>query len=81
MNKLQKITRQVPEKIAQIYQKMSQIEQELIQFKLTETISLELEKRRQKAIIKLSKIMDQASDEAEANGLNPEILEKILANE
>ena len=46
--------------------------------KLTETIELELEKYRQKAAARLSTIMDQASDEAEANGLTPDILASIL---
>jgi methionine aminopeptidase len=39
---------------------------------------LELEKYRQKAGAILSTIMDQASDEAEANGLTLDILASIL---
>jgi hypothetical protein len=81
MNQLQEITIKVPVEIAQVYQNMPQLEQEEIQLKVNETISFELAKRRQKAIAKLSQIMDQASDEAETNGLNPEILEEILADE
>ncbi|MCA2643824.1 MULTISPECIES: hypothetical protein [unclassified Microcystis] len=46
--------------------------------KLTETIQLELEKYRQKAAARLSTIMDQATDEAEANGFTPDILASIL---
>jgi hypothetical protein len=37
-----------------------------------------LEKYRQKAGARLSTIMDRSSDEAEANGLNPDILASIL---
>ncbi len=81
MNNLQEIPIKVPAEIAQIYQKITRIEQEQIQLKINKTIGLELEKIRQKAINKLSMIMDKASEEAEANGLTPEILEEILADE
>jgi hypothetical protein len=37
-----------------------------------------LHQYRQKAVARLSTIMDQASDEAEANGLTPDILASIL---
>ncbi|CAD5970452.1 hypothetical protein NO976_03904 [Planktothrix agardhii] len=42
--------------------------------------NLEIEKikRKAKASDNLSKLMDQASEEAQARGLTPEILEKIL---
>lgn len=78
---LPEITIKVAPEIANLYQKMSLNEQIEIQSKLTETLNLELEKRRQKAIIKLSEMMDQASEKAEENGLTPEILEEILAGE
>lgn len=53
---------------------------EFVEF-LKEKEQTNLGKKREKAIAKLSIIMDQASDEAEANGLTPEILEEILADE
>lgn len=81
MDILPEIKIKLTPEIANLYQKMSLNEQIEIQSKLTETLNLELEKRRQKAITKLSEIMDQASDEAEANGLTPEILAEILAGE
>ncbi len=81
MTVLPEIKIKVAPEIANLYQKMSLNEQIEIQLKLTETLNFELEKRRQKAIAKLSEIMDKASDEAEANGLTPEILEEILAGE
>lgn len=81
MNTSQEISIKVNQEIAQVYQKMSQFEQEEIQSKFMQVLSLELEKKRQKAIAQLSEIMDKASDEAQANGLTPEILEEILAGE
>ncbi|MEL0591959.1 hypothetical protein [Planktothrix agardhii] len=49
--------------------------------KISENMTnLEIEKikRKAKASDNLSKLMDQASEEAQARGLTPEILEKIL---
>jgi hypothetical protein len=40
-----------------------------------------LENKRRDAVKKLSILMDKASEEAKANGLTPEILEEILADE
>ncbi|GCA78504.1 hypothetical protein MiTs_00486 [Microcystis aeruginosa NIES-2521] len=78
MNSKTEITIQVPLEIARYYAKIKPNDRGNIENKLTETIQLELEKYRQKAAARLSTIMDQASDEAEANGLTPDILASIL---
>jgi hypothetical protein len=78
MNSKTEITIQVPLEIARYYAKIKPNDRANIENKLTETIQLELEKYRQKAAARLSIIMDQASDEAEANGLTPDILASIL---
>ncbi|MCZ8039634.1 MAG: hypothetical protein GPI90_01740 [Microcystis aeruginosa K13-05] len=78
MNSKTEITIQVPLEIARYYAKIKPNDRGNIENKLTETIQLELEKYRQKAVARLSPIMDQASDEAEAKGLTPDILASIL---
>jgi hypothetical protein len=78
MNSKTEITIQVPLEIARYYAKIKPNDRGNIENKLTETIQLELEKYRQKAGAILSTIMDQASDEAEANGLTLDILASIL---
>jgi L-lactate utilization protein LutB len=78
MNSKTEITIQVPLEIARYYAKIQPNDRGNIENKLTETIQLELEKYRQKAAARLSTIMDQASDEAEANGFTPDILASIL---
>jgi hypothetical protein len=78
MNIKTEITIQVPLEIAKSYAKINPDDRANIENKLTETIQLELEKYRQKAGARLSTIMDQASDEAEANGLTQDILASIL---
>ena len=78
MNITTKITIQVPLEIAKSYAKINPNDRVNIENKLTETIQLELEKYRQKAGARLSIIMDQASDQAEAKGLTPDILASIL---
>ncbi len=81
MPNLEQITIKVSSEIAQLYRQFSKEEQEEIEKKINKVLALELEKRRQKAIQELSNLMDKASEEAEANGLTPEILEEILADE
>lgn len=52
--------------------------------KISENMTnLEIEKikKKAKASDNLSKLMDQASEEAQANGLTPEILEEILSED
>ena len=78
MNSKTEITIQVPLEIAKYYAKINPNDRANIENKLAETIQLELEKYRQKAGAILSTIMDQASDEAEANGLTLDILASIL---
>ncbi|MFM2378505.1 MAG: hypothetical protein RLZZ143_1083 [Cyanobacteriota bacterium] len=78
MNSKTEITIQFPLEIARYYAKIKPNDRGNIEKKLTETIQLELEKYRQKAAARLSPIMDQASDEAEAKGLTTGILASIL---
>ncbi|WP_228009568.1 hypothetical protein [Microcystis aeruginosa] len=78
MNSKTEITIQVPLEIARYYAKINPNDRANLENKITATIQLELEKYRQKAGARLSTIMDQASDEAEANGLTPDILASIL---
>lgn len=76
----EEITIKVSPELAQAYRQASQETQEQIGLKVNAVLSLELENRRKEAVKKLSILMDKASEEAQANGLTPEILEEILAN-
>ncbi|MFM6131359.1 MAG: hypothetical protein ACKPBV_22005 [Sphaerospermopsis kisseleviana] len=78
MNIKTEITIQVPLEIAKFYANINPDDRANIENKLTETIQLELEKYRKKAGATLSITMDRASDEAEAQGLTPDILLSIL---
>ncbi|MBE9141712.1 hypothetical protein [Planktothrix mougeotii] len=50
--------------------------------KISENMTnLKIEKIKKKASDNLSRLMNQASEEAQANGLTPEILEKILSED
>jgi hypothetical protein len=77
MNNLQKITIQVPEDIAQVYNQASEIEkQEIItriSFFLKPTTT-----NKQQAIKKLRQTMTEIGNKAITRGLTPEILEDIL---
>lgn len=73
------ITIKLSAETALLYQNISEVEKQKIQLKIGEILNEELEKRRQTACTKLSELMDKASDEAQKNGLTPEILESILA--
>ena len=81
MINLEEITIIVPSDIACAYRQASQQEQEQIQTKIKVMMSLELEEKRKEAAKRLSILMDKASEEAQANGLTPEILQEILADE
>lgn len=81
MINLEEITIKVSPELAKIYRKASTETQEEIQEKINNLLIIELENKRQEAVKRLSIVMDKASEEAQANGLTPEILEEILADE
>ena len=81
MINLEEITIKVSPELAKIYRQASTETQAQIQAKINNILSIELENKRQEAVKKLSIVMDKASEEAQANGLNLEILEEILADE
>ncbi|MDJ0581407.1 hypothetical protein [Crocosphaera sp.] len=81
MINLEEITIKVSPELAKIYRQASTETQAQIQAKINNILSIELENKRQEAVKKLSIVMDKASEEAQANGLTPEILEEILADE
>jgi hypothetical protein len=89
MNQLQEITIKVPQNIAEAYNQANDIKKQEIINKITFALlpitihkeNEELEKRRQEVSAKLSVIMDKASDEAQNNGLTPEVLESILTED
>ncbi|MGK7887570.1 MAG: hypothetical protein AB4057_23440 [Crocosphaera sp.] len=81
MINLEEITIKVSPELAKIYRQASTETQAQIQAKINNILSIELENQRQEAVKKLSIVMDKASEEAQANGLTPEILEEILADE
>ena len=66
---------QVDEDIAEQFSKISPEQRKRIESLFTLLVQQELKK------ISLMQIMDDISDEAERNGLTPEILESILADE
>jgi hypothetical protein len=66
---------QIDEDTAKKYNKISSGQRKRIESLLTLLVQQELKK------ISLMQIMDDISDEAERNGLTPEILESILADD
>jgi hypothetical protein len=79
MIKLEEITLKVSSEIAQAYRQASQEELEQIQLKITALLQAQMMSSYQEKLQKFRETMNQASDEAQAKGLTPEILEKILA--
>ncbi|MBD2483491.1 hypothetical protein [Planktothrix sp. FACHB-1365] len=75
---MKNITIKLSPEIALKYQQISDQDKENIEKQIENMIDLEIEKIKKKASDNLSKLMDQASEEAQANGLTPEILEEIL---
>jgi len=69
------ISIQVDENIAREYNKINPKQRKRIEYLFTLLVQQELKK------ISLMQIMDDISDEAERNGLTPEILESILADD
>lgn len=78
---MKNITIKLSPEIALKYQQISDQDKENIEKQIENMIDLEIEKIKKKASDNLSKLMDQASEEAQANGLTPEILEEILSED
>jgi hypothetical protein len=81
MNTVEEIIIKVPSNIAAAYRRITKEEQEQIQLKLALFIESNLLNDRKEAIQKLRNTMDEVSKEAQAKGLNPEILESILQDD
>jgi hypothetical protein len=79
MINLEEITLKVSSEIAQAYRQASQEELEQIQLKITALLQAQMMSSHQEKLKKFRETMDQASNEAQAKGLTPEILEEILA--
>ncbi|GBF79990.1 hypothetical protein [Aphanothece sacrum] len=79
MIKQEEITIKVSSEIAQIYRQASQEEQEQLQLKISALLQLQIMESRQQKLKKFRETMDKSSQEAQANGLTPEILEAILS--
>jgi len=72
------ITVTVPTEIAEAYYNASLLEREELQLKIAALIQSQLVNHRQESIIRLKETIDKVSNEAQANGLTPVILESIL---
>jgi hypothetical protein len=79
MNKNEEITIKVSPEIAQTYSQASPEDQEQIQLKMIALLQAQMMYSHQEKVKKFRETMDKASEEAQANGLTPEILEEILA--
>jgi hypothetical protein len=71
----------VPSDIADAYQQASQDEKDDIQRRISMIIHSQLKKSRQNSLANLRQAMDAMSQEAQSNGLTPEILASILQDE
>ena len=76
-----KVPSNIPSNIAEAYRRSTKEEQEQIQLKLALIMESNLLKNSKEALQKLRNTMDKASQEAQANGLTPEILESILQDD
>lgn len=74
------ITIKVRADLAEAYQKITAIQREDIEKQISQILESSLSQTNQD-IQELKEIMDDISQEAEQNGLTPEILELILQNE
>lgn len=74
----EEITIKVPSNLAQAYRNATAEEREQLQLKIAAILQSQFKTDRQTAILRLKNTMDQASLEAQARGLTPEILESIL---
>ncbi|HEY9704960.1 MAG TPA: hypothetical protein V6C58_21150 [Allocoleopsis sp.] len=79
MVNLEEITIKVSPEIAKAYRQASEENQEQIQLKITALLQSQMIYSHQEKIRQFRETMDKASQEAQANGLNPEILESILS--
>ncbi len=79
MKTYEEITIKIPSEVAEVYRGVSEEKREQIQLKLALLLDLQLKISQKEAIQKMQKTMESASDEAQKNGLTPEILESILA--
>lgn len=79
MIELEEITIKVSTEIAQAYRRASQDEQAQLRLKITALLQAQMMESRAEKINKFRATMDLASQEAQANGLTPEILKDILA--
>lgn len=75
----EEITIKVPSEIASAYRHASQETQEQIQLKVTALLQAQIMESRKEKLKKFRETMNKASEEAQANGLTPEILESILS--
>jgi DNA replication protein DnaC len=74
------ITIKVSTELAQAYEKITAIQREDIEKKISQILESSLTQTNQD-IEELKEIMDDISEEAVQNGLTPEILASILQNE
>lgn len=81
MNTIEEIIIKVPSNIAEAYRRSTKEEQEQIQLKLALIMESNLLNNRKEAIQRLRKTMDEVSQEAQAKGLTPEILDSILQDD
>jgi regulator of protease activity HflC (stomatin/prohibitin superfamily) len=76
MNTKEEIVLKVPLDVAETYRKATDKEQAQIAARLSVMLRSQLTKEA--AIAKLNRTMDNISEQAQARGLTPEILESIL---
>jgi hypothetical protein len=76
MNTKEEIILRVPLDVAQTYRQATEEERGQIAARLS--VMLRSRLTREEAIAKLNRTMDEISEEAQARGLTPEILESIL---
>ena len=80
MINLEEITIKISPELAQIYRQASTENQAQIQSKITALLESQIMSYHQEKLKKVRETMDKCSEEAQANGLTPEILKEILAD-
>ncbi|CCQ65480.1 MULTISPECIES: hypothetical protein [Crocosphaera] len=80
MINLEEITIKISPELAQIYRQASTETQAQIQSKITALLESQIMSYHQEKLKKFRETMDKCSEEAQANGLTPEILKEILAD-